>query len=59
MYDRQLAIDTLITDDMDTTWSGAMDYLYSMFLHGFKGYTNYTDDELVQELNERFGDRDE
>lgn len=64
MYNRELAIKTLISDDLDTSWNGVFDYLHSILFHGFKGYAHCTDEELIQELTERdishlFGDNDE
>jgi hypothetical protein len=47
-------IERLIEDDMNTIHeSGDPVYLYSLLYSGFKGYESYTDDELMQEMNER------
>lgn len=64
MFDREKAIEELVSDDMNTVDVGAAYYLYNLLRDGFKGYANYTDDELVQELHERdiselFGDCDD
>jgi formylmethanofuran dehydrogenase subunit E-like metal-binding protein len=29
------------------------EYLYNILIYGFKGYINYTDEELVNEFNQR------
>ena len=64
MFDRTKAIEELVSDDMNTVFNEGDYYLYALLKDGFKGYDNYTDDELVQELNERdiselFGDNDD
>lgn len=64
MFDRTKAIEELVSDDMNTVFTEGDYYLYALLKDGFKGYANYTDDELVQELNERdiselFGDNDD
>ena len=64
MFDRYSAIDELISNDMNTIENDDGFYLSSILLNGFKGYENMTDEELIQELNERgisevFGDNDD
>lgn len=64
MWDRTEAIDTLINDDMNTVENDDGWYLSSLLRNGFKGYENYTDEELMNELMERdistvFGDNDD
>ena len=62
---RDNAIECLIGDDMNTIHeTGDPVYLYSLLYSGFKGYQEYTDEELEQELRERdistvFGDNDD
>jgi hypothetical protein len=53
MFDRTMAIDELINNDMNTIQNDDGWYLSSLLRSGFKGYENYTDDELIQELQER------
>jgi hypothetical protein len=53
MWDRTEAIDTLINDDMNTVENDDGWYLSSLLINGFKGYANYTDEELMNELMER------
>lgn len=52
-FNRDLAIETLIADDMDSFDCGATGYVASILENGFKGYANMTDDELIVELEER------
>ena len=65
MWDREKAIDTLIEDDIDSIMnSHYIDTLNFILESGFKGYRNFSDDELMQELQERdistvFGDNDD
>ena len=61
---RENAIDALIDDDIDTMKRDDNWILSEILLEGFKGYANYTDDELEQELIGRdistvFGENDE
>ena len=58
MSRRQEMIRMLIDDDLDTIKTNQIQdndnsYLYSILASGFKGYENYTEEELVQEMNER------
>ena len=62
---REKAIDTLIADDIDSILnSHYIDTLNYILESGFKGYRNFTDEELETELNERdistvFGENDD
>jgi hypothetical protein len=54
MFNRDDAIECLINDDIDSIVNGGYcDTLLMLLAEGFKGYNNFTDDELAQELNER------
>lgn len=53
MFDRYAAIDELINDDMNTVQNDDGWYLSRLLSGGFKGYVNYTDDELIEEIKER------
>ena len=55
MFDRDNAVNALIDDDLNTILSYNDDnwILSEMLTNGFKGYSNYSDDELMQELKER------
>jgi hypothetical protein len=54
MFDRDTAIECLINDDIDSIVNGGYcDTLLMLLAEGFKGYNNFTDDELAQELKER------
>lgn len=57
MFDREKAINDLIDDDMNVIKGSDGWMLSDILAHGFKGYNNFTDGELVEELNERFGDK--
>ena len=55
VFNRQKAIESLIDSDVEyvlNTGSG-LEWLQSTLRHGFQGYDNYTDHELVQECLER------
>lgn len=66
MFDRDKVIESLIDNDIayDSLLNRSFvspDYFEYIMRHGFKGYDNYTDEELIQECNERdisyiFGD---
>ena len=66
---RDNAIETLVSDDIDTILTAKGEYNDEFFLsailtQGFKGYNAFTDEELEIELVERdistvFGDNDE
>ena len=56
MFNRTLAIQELVDNDFSDIFNlgeseGSM--LESILMHGFKGYNNFTDDELMYELAER------
>lgn len=53
MWDRDKAIQELAQNDANTIDSDDGWYLTSILYDGFKGYNNYTDEELMQELMER------
>lgn len=56
---REMVVDRLIADDMDTILNQGYDnYLYDLLLTGFKGYQNLSDTELMVELNGRGIDYD-
>jgi hypothetical protein len=54
---RENFIKELIDDDMDTVSNHVFHYMESILRYGFKGYTEYSDEELVQVYNERFDSR--
>jgi hypothetical protein len=66
---RDNAIETLVSDDIDTILTAKGEYndeffLSEMLTGGFKGYNAFTDEELERELVERdistvFGDNDD
>ena len=54
------AIEKLVRDDVNTIISNNFEdtiYLESILEIGFKGYINYTDKELEEELEEKFGNK--
>ena len=53
MSRREEMIQMLIDDDIDTFQSSDSWIISEILRSGFKGYENFTDDELVQEMNER------
>jgi hypothetical protein len=58
MSKRDTMIDMLIDDDLNTifTMKGEENdesLIAQMLYSGFKGYENYTDEQLVREINER------
>jgi hypothetical protein len=53
MSRREEMIKMLIDDDIDTFQSSDSWIISEILRSGFKGYENYTDEELVQEMNER------
>lgn len=63
MFDRNLAIEELIACDMNTI-GNYPDYLDSILRYGHKGYNEYTDEELMEALEDRdisylFGENDD
>lgn len=58
MFDRELAIQELVDNDINTIirdYNEMNDLSVLAFIldDGFKGYRNYTDEQLMQELQER------
>ena len=55
MFDRDKAINELVDNDLsDILQNGDDNWILStILLNGFKGYNNYTDEQLMQELTER------
>jgi hypothetical protein len=58
MSKRDEMIDRLIDDDINTIFVMKGEYndeslIAQMLYSGFKGYENYTDDELIVEMRER------
>jgi len=54
------AIEKLVRDDVNTIISNNFEdtiYIESILEIGFKGYINYTDKELEEELEEKFGNK--
>lgn len=49
---REEMISALIDDMMDTIYNSSIWYLSSICADGFKGFHNYTDEELRQEYAE-------
>ena len=47
------AIDELINDDADIILGEGDYFLYALLKDGFKGYANFTDEELIKECEER------
>ena len=54
VINREKIIKRLIEDDINSfVEHGHIDTLWYVLESGFKGYANFTDNELVQEMNER------
>jgi hypothetical protein len=54
MWDRELAINALVDDDINTFTSNDFDdYFKELLVFGCKGYANMTDEELMRELTDR------
>ena len=57
---RENAISKLIDDEIDNIKTGLYDgdnsYINDIFNEGFKGYQNFTNEELKIECNERFSE---
>lgn len=57
MFDRNKAIELITDDDIDTIVDIVARehfcYLHHILVHGMKGYNNFTDEELMQELEAR------
>jgi hypothetical protein len=59
MFNRDKVIEVLVDDDLD----GGFSYFAELLTTGFKGYDNFSDEELMQECDDRdisylFGDDD-
>ena len=69
MFDRSKAIDAIISDDIDSIMVSKNEfndesYIDSILRVGHKGYEDYTDELLIEELKARdistvFGDNDD
>ena len=54
MFNRDEVIKVLIEDDLNSYIEhGWVDTLWFVLQSGFKGYDNFTDDELIKECEER------
>jgi hypothetical protein len=54
MFKRDEVIRQLIEDDINSyVEHGYIDTLWFILERGFKGYAHFTDDELIEECNER------
>ena len=55
LFDRFAAAEELEEQDFQyiMTQDGGVEMLRSILAYGFRGYTDFTDEELKQELNER------
>ena len=58
MFNRDKVIETLVDDDFncidsDNCLLNDRSYFYELMTTGFKGYDNMTDEELMQECDER------
>jgi hypothetical protein len=58
MSRRQEMIEMLVDDDINSIFESKNQendeyYISTILLEGFKGYENFTEEELVQEMNER------
>jgi hypothetical protein len=53
MSRREEMINMLIDDDINTFQSSDSWIISDILRSGFKGYENYTEEELVNEMNER------
>lgn len=50
---REQIINILIDDDLNDCKNGWDDFIFHVFMNGFVGYKNQTDDELFEEYTER------
>lgn len=55
LFDRYALAEQLEDQDFEYIMNqdGGLEMLRSILAYGFKGYTNYTDEELIAEQNER------
>jgi hypothetical protein len=51
------AVEKLVTDDVNSWNYKETSYLEYLLEFGFKGYYNFTDEELEEELEEKFGNK--
>jgi hypothetical protein len=51
------AVEKLVTDDINSWNYKEISPLECLLEFGFKGYYNFTDEELEEELKERFGNK--
>jgi len=61
---REEMIESLVEDDLQTIAQEIMqysksEYLYNILEHGWKGYKQMTEEELVDEYQDRFDYREE
>jgi len=65
MFNRDKAISELVdVDCYDIIKNGCEEYLIDLLLHGHKGFNDWTDEELMKELEDRdmsylFGENDD
>ena len=57
-YNRDFCINELIADDIDTIFTmrdefNEVSYIETLLRTGHRGYEDYTDDEIMQEMTER------
>jgi hypothetical protein len=50
---REQIISILIDDDLNYLKNGWYDFIFHVFMNGFVGYENQTDEELFEEYTER------
>jgi hypothetical protein len=53
MFNRDKAINELVGDCYDIIKNGCEDYLIDLLSQGHKGFNDWTDEELMQELEDR------
>ena len=52
-FDRQNAIDILVGDDMSDIENGSWDFLNNILLDGWTGYREMSNEQLLEELENR------
>ena len=52
-FNREKAIDTLVDNDMTDIENGSWDFLELILLDGWLGYRDMTNEQLMEELNNR------
>lgn len=55
---RQEMIDELVTDWAASAWTEGPEAIEDILRHGCVGYDNLTDERLLKEYNDAFGDRE-